>query len=333
MTDTPLSLPTLADVRAAAERIRGLVVKTPVLRSAELDARAGAELWLKAENLQRIGAFKARGAMHAVGRLSASERARGVITFSSGNHAQAVALAAQQYGIPATIVMPTDAPAIKVAGVRRLGGEVIIAGTTSDERRTVALEHAARTGAAVIQPFDHADIIAGAGTATLELHDQVAQATVGEGLDALLVPVGGGGLVAGACVASEGHATKIYSVEPRTCDAMARSLEAGERVSVQPGPTIADGLKPVAIGELNFAIARARLAGALRVDDDAIAHALVRLLVYAKVLVEPSGAAALAAALSGGLPGSPRRVGVILSGGNDEPSLVADLVTRFGARV
>lgn len=318
------------DVRAAAARIRGKVVRTPVVRSEVLDARAGAELWLKAENLQHIGAFKARGAMHSVGRLSDGERARGVITFSSGNHAQAVALAAKAYGVPATIVMPTDAPAIKVAGVRRLGGEVVFAGTTSEERRTVAYERAAATGAAVIQPFDHPDIVAGAGTATLELHEEVAERTGGEELDALLVPVGGGGLIAGACVASLSRRTRVYSVEPVGCDAMARSLAAGERVAVEPGPTLADGLKPVMIGELNFAIARARLSGSFLVDDHALGDALVSLLLATKVLVEPSGAAALAVALRGGLAGAPRRIGVILSGGNVEPTLVARLLGEHG---
>jgi threo-3-hydroxy-L-aspartate ammonia-lyase len=320
------------DVRAAAARIRGQVVRTPVLRSEALDARAGAELWLKAENLQHIGAFKARGAMHAVGRLPEHERARGVITFSSGNHAQAVALAARAFGVPATIVMPTDAPAIKVAGVRRLGGEVVFAGTTSDERHAVAMARAQETGAAVIQPFDHPHIVAGAGTATLELHEQVAEATGGEELDALLVPVGGGGLIAGACLASLSRRTKVYAVEPVGCDAMARSLAAGERVAVQPGPTIADGLKPVRIGELNFAIGKARLSGSFVVDDAAMGHALVSLLLHAKVLVEPSGAAALAVALRGGLPDTPRRVGVILSGGNVEPALVAALLAEHGDR-
>lgn len=332
MAEPTPTLPPMSveDVRAAATRIDGRVVRTPVVRSEALDARAGVELWLKAENLQHIGAFKARGAMHAVGRLPEGERSRGVITFSSGNHAQAVALAARAYQVAATIVMPTDAPPIKVAGVRRLGGEVVFSGTTSDDRRTAALEIAARTGAAVVQPFDHPDIVAGAGTATLELHAQVAAATEGGRLDALLVPVGGGGLIAGACLASAAVGTKVYSVEPHGCDAMACSLAAGERVAVAPGPTIADGLKPVMIGALNFAIARAHLAGSLRVDDPAMGAALVHLLFHSKLLVEPSGAAALAAALAGGLPGAPRRVGVILSGGNVEPALVAELVREHG---
>lgn len=317
----------VADVRAAAARITGRVRRTPVLRVEALDAMAGAELWLKAENLQRIGAFKARGAMHAVGHLSETQRARGIITFSSGNHAQAVALAARSYGCTATIVMPTDAPKIKVAGVRSLGAEVIFEGTRSDERRAVAMQLAERTGGAVVQPFDHPHIVAGAGTATLELCDEVAAATDGGTLDALLVPVGGGGLIAGACLAAAPTGAKIYSVEPHGCDAMARSLEAGERVAVPPGPTLADGLKPTMVGRLNFAIAQQHVAGSFRVRDEQLGPALAALLVHGKVLVEPSGAAALAVALRGNLPEQPRRIGVILSGGNVDPSLVARLLS------
>lgn len=326
----PLPSLSVEDVRAAATRIDGRVRRTPVLRVDALDARAGAELWLKAECLQRIGAFKARGAMHAVGHLSEAERARGIITFSSGNHAQAVALAARSYGCHATIVMPTDAPTIKVAGVRALGGEVMFAGTTSDERKAVALELAERTGGAVVQPFDHPHIVAGAGTATLELLDEVAARTGGGTLDALLVPVGGGGLIAGACLAAAATSTKVYSVEPHGCDAMASSLEAGRRVAVPPGPTLADGLKPTMVGRLNFAIAQAHVAGSFRVSDEQLAPALVSLLVHGKVLVEPSGAAGLAVALSGAVPEQPRRIGVILSGGNVDPGLVATLLAAQG---
>lgn len=323
----PLPALDVQDVRRAAARIGARVHRTPVLRVDALDALAGAELWLKAENLQRVGAFKARGAMHAVGLLSPAERARGIITFSSGNHAQAVALAAGSYGCRATIVMPTDAPAIKVAGVRALHGEVIFAGTTSDERKAVALELAERTGGAVVQPFDHPHIVAGAGTATLELVDEVAARTGGGTLDALLVPVGGGGLIAGACLAAAPGGTKVYSVEPHGCDALARSLEAGERVAVPPGPTLADGLKPTMVGQLNFAIARAHVAGSFRVTDESLGAALVALLLHGKVLVEPSGAAGLAVALAGGLPEQPRRIGVMLSGGNVDPTLVARLLS------
>lgn len=330
-----------ADVVAAAERLRGQVRRTPALRCEALEARAGAELWLKAESLQHIGAFKARGALHAVGRLSAEDRRRGIITYSSGNHAQAVALAARRYGVRADIAMPEDAPRIKVQAVRALGARVVFAGTTSPERREAALAIQARTGGAIIEPFDHPDIIAGQGTATLELLEEVERAT-GGGLDALLVPVGGGGLIAGACLACEGTGTRVYSVEPVGCDSMARSLARGERVAVTPGPTIADGLKPTTVGALNFEIARTRVAGSFTVDDDEIGRALVALAVRAKLFVEPSGAAALAAALRGALPGGepgeapenmigrPRRIGVIVSGGNVAPERVAELLARHG---
>lgn len=322
-----------ADVAAAAERIAGRVVRTPAIRNAQLDDEADAELWLKAENLQRIGAFKARGAMHAVGRLDPTEREKGILTYSSGNHAQAVALAAKAYGVPATIAMPVDAPKVKVAGVRRLGAEVVFAGTTSDDRKARAHEIHAQTGAVIIQPFDHEDIICGQGTATAELLEDVAAATDGGTLDALLVPCGGGGVTAGACLAARELDFPIWSVEPHGCDAMARSLEAGQRVAVPPGPTIGDGLKPVAVGSLNFEIAHTRLRGGLRVDDAEMGDALVRLLFAAKVLVEPSGAAGLAVALRG-LPdllrptGRRPRIGVILTGGNVDPALVAALIER-----
>ena len=319
-------------VRAAAARLSGLVRQTPALRCAALDELAGCELWLKAENLQHVGAFKARGALHAASRLDPAARARGVITYSSGNHAQAVAYAARHFGVPAWIAMPIDAPAVKVAGVRALGGEIVFAGTTSDERRAAALELQARTGAALIEPFDDADVIAGQGTATLELCDQVAAATGGGGLDAVIVPVGGGGLVAGACLVGEAEGVAIHSAEPAAADAMARSIEAGERVDAPPGPTIADGLKPVRVGALNFAIARRALAGAHRVEEDELGLAMIRLLLHGKVLVEPSGAAALAVALRRGLPEQRRgrRIGVILSGGNVSPERVAALLARHG---
>ena len=330
-----------AEVAAAAARIRGRVIRTPVLRVPRLDALAEPpiELWLKAENMQRIGAFKARGAMHALGRLDPALRERGVITFSSGNHAQAVALAAREFGVKATIAMPIDAPPVKLAVVRELGAEVILAGTTSDERKQAALAVHERTGAAIIQPFDHPDIVCGQGTATAELLEELERERVE--LDALYVPVGGGGVIAGACLACRGLARRpaIFAVEPVGCDALARSLAAGERVSVVPGPTIADGLKPVMVGALNFAIGQRDLAGAVQVDDDELGRALVSVLFRAKVLVEPSGVAGVAAALreAGNLVlrpdrrSGPIRIGVILTGGNVEPSLVAELIQRWGS--
>jgi threonine dehydratase len=323
-----------ADVAAAAARIVGRVIRTPVLRVPRLDALAGVpiELWLKAENMQRIGAFKARGAMHAIGRLDPAVRERGVITFSSGNHAQAVALAAKEFGVKATIAMPIDAPAVKLAVVRELGAEVILAGTTSDQRKQAALIVQQQTGAAIIEPFDHPDIVCGQGTATAELIEEAE-------LDALFVPVGGGGVIAGACVACRGLARRpaIFAVEPVGCDAMGQSLAAGRRVPVEPGPTIADGLKPVTVGALNFAICKRDLAGAVTVDDEALGRALVSVLMRAKILVEPSGVAGVAAALreaprlAAERGGRTVRIGVILTGGNVEPSLVAELIQRWGS--
>jgi threo-3-hydroxy-L-aspartate ammonia-lyase len=318
---------TIDHVRAAAARLAGKIWPTPVIRCPALDALAGRELFLKAENLQRIGAFKARGALHAVARLDPAQRARGIVTYSSGNHAQAVALAAREFAVPAWIAMPVDAPLIKVAGVRALGAHVVFAGTTSEDRHKVALELAAQHRAVIVEPFDDSDIITGQGTAILELCDHVL-ATTGEPLDAIIVPVGGGGLIAGAGLVASALGIALYSAEPTTCNAMARSLAAGERVAVPPGPTLADGLKPTRVGTLNFSIARRTVAGSREVDDDELGRALVRLLLDAKLLVEPSGAAALAVALRGtdDVPG--RRVGVLLSGGNVSPTLVAELLTR-----
>ncbi len=349
MHTTPASSLSIADVREAAERIAGRVNHTPVIRSPVLDALAGCELWLKAENLQRVGAFKARGAMHAVSRLEPEQRARGLITYSSGNHAQAVALAAREFGVSAHIAMPVDAPPIKQAGVRRLGAAITFAGTTSEHRRAAALELQRETGGVIIEPFDHPHIIAGQGTATLELLAEVAARTGGESLDAVVVPVGGGGLIAGASLVCEHHQLPVFSVEPTTCDAMARSLAAGERVAVEPGPTLGDGLKPTRVGALNFEVARRAVRGSERVDDEQLARNLVRLLVHAKILVEPSGAAGLAGALqllrrldagaahqdifSSLERGRPKRVGVLLSGGNVSPTLVAELVARYGEEV
>jgi threonine dehydratase len=307
-----------------------------VLRCAALDELAGAELWLKCENLQHIGAFKARGAMHALIRLDPEVRARGVVTYSSGNHAQAVALAARDLGVRADIAMPEDAPPIKLEMVRKLGAHVVLAGTTSDHRRETAHAMARERDATIIEPFDHPDIICGQGTATLELLEEVDARTKGEGLDALFVPVGGGGVLAGACLAARAQPRPpaIYSVEPVGCDSMARSLEAGERVPVTPGPTLGDGLKPTTVGALNFEIARNHVHGSFRVDDDELAIGLVRALFSAKILVEPSGAAGLTAAVreSARLEPRPTRVGVMLTGGNIEPSLLARLITDYADR-
>ncbi len=323
---------TIEDVHEAAKRIAGHVLRTPVLRCPVLDEIAGVELWLKAENQQHIGAFKARGAMHTVGRLAPEERAGGVITYSSGNHGQAVALAARTYGVSAHVAMPTDAPAVKIESIKSLGAEVSFAGTTSADRKKAAYAVQELSGGVIIPPFDHPHIIAGAATATLELVQQVAAATGGEKLDAMLVPVGGGGLIAGACLVAAAHDIEVLSVEPESCNVLARSLAARERLVHQPGPTLADGLKPVQIGSLNFAIAQQHVSASLLVNDEDIGRALVSLLLYGKTLVEPSGAAALAAALAKRWPNPssrPRRVGAMLSGGNIGAALVSRLLSDY----
>lgn len=324
-----MKLPTYDDVLAARARLHGKVSLTPVLRVPRLDALAGIDLFLKAENLQRVGAFKARGAINAVLALPASAREKGLVTFSSGNHGQAVALAARDAGVTAHIVMPEDAPSVKVEAVRALGGEVSFAGKTTDDRYRAAMAIAERTGGTVIPPFDDADVIAGQGTATVELIEQAAE--LGAELDAVLVPVGGGGLLAGACLAADGHPTKpkVIAVEPATADAFSKSFAAKERVTIAPAATIADGLKPIRVGELNFAIAGRLVSHSVVVDDDAIGRALVELLMHGKILVEPSGACALAAALEHKLPAGMRRVGVILSGGNLAPAQLAALIQRY----
>ena len=327
MTGPAAAVVTRDDVVAAAARLRGQVVRTPVVRAAALDRLAGAELWLKAENLQHIGAFKARGALNAVAQLDEKTRARGIITYSSGNHAQAVALAASRYRIPADIFMPVDAPRIKLEAVREMGARVVLVGTTSPERHQAALARQAETGAAIIEPFDHAHTIAGQGTATLELLEETDAA--GVALDALIVPVGGGGLLAGACLAAQGRTIAVHAVEPVGCDSMGRSLAAGSVVAVDPAPTLADGLKPTRVGQLTFAIAAAAGVTAHTVDDRELAAALAHIALRAKLVVEPSGAAGVALALrTGALSGSPRRIGVILSGGNISPERMAELLAH-----
>ena len=321
-----------AHVHAASQRIAGRVRRTPALRLDQLSRELEVDLWIKCENLQHIGAFKARGALHAVGRIPVATRARGVLTFSSGNHAQAVALAARTFGISAHICMPTDAPAVKVEGVRALGASIEFAGTTSEERKAACLARAAETGGIVIQPFDHADIVCGAGTASLEFREQVREATGAE-LDHFFVPVGGGGVIAGACLAYRDRGkrhTKIWAVEPVGCDAMGQSLAAGTRVAVEPAPTLADGLKPVRVGALNFEIARRDLAGAHTVDDAALRRATVDLFRHAKLCVEPSGAAGLAALRAaraeGRIPAG-ARIGLMITGGNVDGRLFAELLS------
>jgi threonine dehydratase len=307
------SLISLADIRQAADRVRPIVRTTPLV---DVSAAAGRPLFLKCESLQPGGAFKIRGAYNMVARLTPEQRARGVVTYSSGNHGQAMALAARELGAPAVVVMPTTAPAIKVDGARSFGAEVIFAGTTSAHRRERAEAEAASRGLTMVPPFDHEWIIAGQGTAGLEILDQCPDVAV------IVVPVGGGGLVAGvaAAVKQTRPDVKVVGVEPAGAAAMKASVEAGHAVTLPSTASVADGLMPVRPGDLTFAHVQAFVDAVVTVEDAAIIDAVLWIFANAKIVAEPSGAATTAAVLTGTVDAAIGRVDgpivAIVSGGN-----------------
>jgi threo-3-hydroxy-L-aspartate ammonia-lyase len=314
---------TLADVRAAAARLAGVAHRTPVVTSRTLDERCGAQFFAKCENLQRMGAFKFRGAYNFLSTLSRAERRAGVVAFSSGNHAQGVALAARLLEIPATIVMPFDAPAVKQAATREYGAEIVHYERERSHREEIARGIAQERGATVVPPFDDPRIVAGAGTAALELLEDA------DPLDAIVVPVGGGGLMSGTAVAAHGidETTAIYGVEPEAGDDFAQSLARGERVVTGVPKTIADGLQTTAPGELTFAIARRHVRAVVTVSDEELRDAMRFFFERMKLVVEPSGAAALAAVLHDRIPDlAGRRVGILVSGGNIDAVRYAELI-------
>jgi len=302
----------LADVQAAAERLRGVANVTPVLTSRTLDAEIGATVLLKAESFQRAGAFKFRGAYNRIACLSPAELERGVAAFSSGNHAQAVALAASLMGTRAVILMPEDAPSEKVAATRGYGAEVVTYDRYSGDREALGAAMATDRGLVLVPPYEDPLVMAGQGTAGLELLHQVGT------LDFLMAPVGGGGLIAGSGTAAKGlHPNvRVIGVEPREGDDTRRSLEAGERVRIPVPRTIADGLQADIPGALTFAVNQRVVDEIVTVDDGEIVAAMRFLFERMKVVVEPSGAVGVAALLAGRLEVTARRVGVILSGGN-----------------
>jgi threonine dehydratase len=310
-----------ADVRAAQARLQKVSHRTPVVTSRTLNARTGVSAFLKCENLQRGGSFKFRGAYNTIYQLPEQARQRGVLAFSSGNHAQGVALAAQILGAPATICMPNDAPAVKVAATRGYGAEVVFYDRLSDDREAFAKRIAAERGLTLVPPYDDPRIMAGAGTAALELIEEIAD------LDTVLVPIGGGGLIAGSSVAIHGvcATTQIIGVEPAGADDTRQSLRAGERVQIPPPTTIADGLRVIAPGALTFPVVQRHVADILVVSDDEIRDALRFAFERLKLVIEPSGAVPLAALLAGRLPSSANRVGVIISGGNIDPPMLTGL--------
>ena len=314
-------IPTFESVMDAAQRLRGRVHRTPVLTSAALDGAVSAQVYLKAENLQRTGSFKIRGALNAVSRLDAEQAARGVIAFSSGKHAQALALAAREAGVSATVVMPRDAPAGKLAATRAYGATVVTYDRYTDRREEITERLAAERGLVVIHPYEHPDVVSGQGTLAVELFGQV------EKLDVLLVPVGGGGLIAGCALAASGlsPATRIVGVEPAAGNDTQLSLAAGHRVRVPVPRTIADGIATDTPGELTFEVNRRLVGEVVSVTDDEIRAALRFVLERVKTVIEPSAAAAVAAALAG-RAGAGARVGVVLSGGNIDARRLGDLV-------
>jgi threo-3-hydroxy-L-aspartate ammonia-lyase len=306
-----------SDVEAAAVRLDGVAHRTTVFTSRTLDERAGGRIFLKAENLQRGGAFKFRGAYNTIAQLPPGT---GVAAFSSGNHAQAVALAASLLGASAVILMPEDAAPLKLAATRAYGAEVLTYDRYTQDREALGRELAEERGLALVPPFDHPHVMAGQGTAALELLEDVPD------LDALVTPVGGGGLLSGTAVAADGR--KVWGVEPEAGDDVRRSLEEGKRVAIDVPRTIADGLQTTAVGEAPFPVIRDRVAGIVTVSDDELVDAMRFLFERLKLVVEPSGAAGVAALLGRKIEGD--RIGVVLSGGNVGAERFADLLA--GAR-
>lgn len=323
MTD----IPTLAEFEDAAAALRDVVLHTPLEYSEHLTDVLGATVHLKLENLQRTGSFKIRGATYRLSRLTERERARGVVAASAGNHAQGVALAAQKLGIPATIFMPLGVPVPKLLATRGYGAEVVLEGATVETPLRLAAEFAERTGAVLIHPFDHRDVIIGQGTLGLELYDEVL------GLQTLVIGIGGGGLIAGvaaavkARAAAEGRDVRIIGVQAENSAAYPASLAAGEPLTVPTTPTIADGIAVARPGDLTFELVRDLVDEVVTVTDDDIARALLVLLERAKQVVEPAGAAGVAAILAGKVSAE-GPTAAILSGGNIDPLLLQRVVAH-----
>jgi threonine dehydratase len=313
---------TWSDIEKARKRLEGVAHRTPVLRSRQFDAEAGATVFFKAENLQRGGAFKFRGAYNKMKAESEKGKVEAVVAFSSGNHAQAVALVSRLLGIRATIVMPTDAPKSKIEATRGYGAEVVLYDRETQSRDDLAEQLCREKGAILVPPFDDELVMAGAATGAVELLEEVRD------VDALVVPVSGGGLIGGWATAGR-HLRpeiRIYGVEPESADDTKRSLEAGSRVAVAKNPTVADGLRVTTPGKLTFPIVREQVAEILLVSDAEMIETLTWMLERMKVLIEPSGAAAAAAVRHKKADFAGKRVGVVLSGGNVDLSSLAEFV-------
>lgn len=312
---------TLDTIRQAAERIAPLAQRTPVWRSRSFDEKTGIQAFFKCENLQKGGAFKIRGAANFIFSMPEAERRRGVVAYSSGNHAQAVAIAARHAGIAATLVMPQDAPRSKVEATAAQGARIVLYDRLRESREEIGRRIAAETGATLVPPFDHPWIIAGQGTCALELLEQQPD------LDALVVCLGGGGLLAGCAIAAKSLKPdiRVFGVEPEIANDYWLSLQRGEPVEIAPPATIADGLRTTKPGQWNFPIIRRLVDGVLLVSEQDIREAAKFILTRMKLVVEPSGAVGAAAVLAGKLPGAFRRVDIVLSGGNVDLETLAAL--------
>ena len=306
------TIPTYADVEAAAQRLKGHAHHTPVLTSRRVDEELGLRLVVKCENFQRMGAFKFRGAFNALSRFSDEQRRAGVVAYSSGNHAQAIALAARILAIPATIVMPHDAPALKVAATKGYGAEVVVYDRYSEDREELGRALAAQRGLTLVPPYDHPDVIPGQGTATKELFEQVGE------LDALFVPLGGGGLISGAALATRALAPscKVYGVEPEAGDDVLRSLRSGEIVHIDTPVTIADGAQTQHVGVIPFEIIKRDVDDVFTASDAELVDAMRVFASTFKIVVEPTGCLGFAAVRRLAPRWAGQRVGVIVSGGN-----------------
>jgi len=321
-----------ADIEAAATRLQGVCIRTPLLRSAELDSRVAAQVFLKPECLQHIGAFKFRGAYNRLLQLNPAERSLGVVAFSSGNHAQGVAYAAKLLGMHATIVMPTDAPAIKKEGTAALGATIRYYDRQRESREAIAAEIAAASGAVLVPAFDDEAVIAGQGTCGLELMQQLHEQKLVPSM--VLSPCGGGGLLAGVSTAVKGSnvATQVFGVEPQNYADHALSKQAGARVQIKPQQaTLCDALMATMPGEITWEINRKTVTDFLVVSEDEIAHAVSFAFRYLKLVVEPGGAVALAALLSQKLPATEAPIGIILSGGNIDRQTLQACLEKFPA--
>src|SRR5579872_1185945 len=321
MPPTLATLVTIDDIRAAAQRIKPIARRTPVLNSHSFDREAGAKVFFKCENMQKGGAFKIRGAANFIYSIPEPDRVRGVVAFSSGNHAQAVAIAAQSLGIPATLAMPLDAPRAKVEATRARGAKIVTYDRFREDRVAIGKKLAEETGATLVPPYDHPWTLAGQGTAALELMEEIPE------LDAIVVCIGGGGLMSGSAIAAKSLNPKIrvIGVEPADANDTLLSLEAGKRVEIPPPATIADGLRAQIPGELTFPIVQRLVNQIVLVSEDEIRATLKFLLSRLKILTEPSGAVSAAPVLFKKLPPGVKRVGVVLSGGNVDYELLAGL--------